>query len=663
MEANRLTGILIQRRDNEDAETDRNHLFKLSSSGVSVVARLCVLFSSALKDGHPSRLVLVRPTSAGSPSLSMRTAIQKIFVYLHRFSGANEPGNGPRPSRPQRVRRHEDEEKLQHCSPFGAAAPCQGSVPLVAALPCRVHPWLLLFLLSSSSLAQSPVVNRTQPLALAPGKTTALTLIGERLVPGGTLWTSFKARIADAESLESASTFNITLSSNVPPGIGALQLANSNGVSNVRLVMIDSLQSLVDTGTNTSAANAQSLPFSTAVDGHCDELESHFYRIQLGHKQRVVIEVVANRIGSLLDPFLRVLDVTGHELATVDDTPGCGADGRIEFTASRAGAYLIEVRDTRYTGGPNFFYRLRLGGFAAEPWRFLALATPLAGPTPNAPPVHIERETEVKTSQSPKPSQRKRTQSSRTESKNLLTPAAADVIQPPVLIQGHFDFPGDQDVFEFAAQKDERWIIHGRTRSLGAPCDLYLRLEKPDGSRIAEADATGADEGNLTNKITETGSVHLVVEELNHSGGSGFDYQIEITPYDPGFTLNVGTNSIEAAPGGTFELKVNAARRDFDGPITLSLAGLGEGFSMTNHVITEKQPSITTVVTLSATLKPGRLVHFAVVGSAEAGSQRIESRASTLPSLKGEFPQMLYPPRELDGLIWLGVKSESVAPK
>ena len=514
---------------------------------------------------------------------------------------------------------------------------------------------LLFSILYGTSFAQSPVLNRSEPLALAPGKTTALALLGERLVPDGTLWISFPAQFITNNSSDHASTFRVTLGPNVPSGIGALQLVNSNGVSNFRLVLVDPLPSLVDVRTNTMTTNAQALPLPTAVDGYCAELESHFYRIHLDRKQRVAIEVVANQIGSLLDPFLRVLDIHGHELGSVDDTPGCGADGYMEFIAPKAGVYMIEVRDTRYAGGPNFFFHLRVGNIAVKPWRFLPLAEPLPGPTADALPIYRTPGSETNTRR-PKEGERQHGVQSRDGSNSPRTPEVADIVQPPILIQGRFDFPGRRDVFEFPTKKDERWIIRGRTRSLGSPCDLYLRLEKPDGSRIIESDATGADEGGLTNKFAETGTARLVVEELNRGGGPGFDYQIEIIPFEPGFSLTVATNTVSVPPGESFELKVSAVRRDFDGAITLSLAGPVEGCSLTNNVIAEKQKETTMKVTAPVTSTAGTLLNFAIVGVGRISERRIEVRASTMAVLKDQFPQMLLPSRELDGSISLGVK-------
>src|SRR5690606_26093853 len=59
--------------------------------------------------------------------------------------------------------------------------------------------------------------------------------------------------------------------------------------------------------------------------------------------------------------------------------------------------------------------------------------------------------------------------------------------QLPGALNGRLDQPGDRDYFKFHARKGQRLHCVGRTRELGSPCDLYLRLLKPDGAQIAVA--------------------------------------------------------------------------------------------------------------------------------------------------------------------------------
>ena len=243
------------------------------------------------------------------------------------------------------------------------------------------------------------------------------------------------------------------------------------------------------------------------------------------------------------------------------------------------------------------------------------------------------------------------------EPNNSLTNAAR--INIPILIHGRFIKPKDRDFYELSLEKDQRLVFEGRTRSFGSPCDLFLRLYKADGTQLAEANVTGADEGNMTNTFTATGTYYLMVEELNLRGGPDFDYKVEITPYRAGFALNVDTNRVEAAPDGSSEIKVTCVRRDYEGPISLTLTDSGKRFEITNNIVPAKTNQIQLRITLPAELKPGEILNFGILGEARIGETNFQTRASTLPALRKEFPSMLYPPRELDGLIGLGVKVPS----
>src|SRR5262249_43487921 len=147
--------------------------------------------------------------------------------------------------------------------------------------------------------------------------------------------------------------------------------------------------------TNHSLATAPQITMPCARNGVCEELRSDFYQIRAGKGQRLSIEVVAQRTGSPLDPFLRLLDDHSLELAATDDTPGLGADARLEFRCPKTGDYFIEVRDTRYAGGPGHAYLLRLGKPLPAPLPFLAgpdLARCTAASVVSAPVPVPERE-------------------------------------------------------------------------------------------------------------------------------------------------------------------------------------------------------------------------------------------------------------------------------
>src|SRR6185369_10819380 len=83
--------------------------------------------------------------------------------------------------------------------------------------------------------------------------------------------------------------------------------------------------------------------------------------------ERLSFEVMAQRLGSSLDPLVRLLDATGRELFFCEDTPGAGVDCRFSYRFPSNGHYVIELRVTRYDGGRAYRYRLRIGDFPLDP--------------------------------------------------------------------------------------------------------------------------------------------------------------------------------------------------------------------------------------------------------------------------------------------------------
>src|SRR5207247_1077584 len=232
----------------------------------------------------------------------------------------------------------------------------------------------------------------------------------------------------------------------------------------------------------------------------------------------VAIEVVAARVGSLLDPVVRLLDGAGGELAYCDDAPGIGPDARLSYTFAAPGKYFLELRDTRYEGGPKHRYRVRVAAVPLPPIPFRPLTSA----------AWLRKEAD------------ELTQWHEIEPNDVMTNATP--IAFPGAVQGQFARPKDRDFYQFTVPKGQKLVFQGKTRSLGSPCDLFMQLYKADGTQLAEANPAAADEGNLTNTFAEAGIYRLMVEELNRAGGPEFIYRVEVRPFQPGFALSVDTD-------------------------------------------------------------------------------------------------------------------------
>jgi hypothetical protein len=489
--------------------------------------------------------------------------------------------------------------------------------------------------LAGRTFAAEPIVSQLQPCAAVPGAVTEITFKGEHLSGATELWTSFPC---EKVLKEPTPVFTLKIPKTLPPGLGAIRLVTTNGVSRPRLFLLDPIPTGATRPTNDEAGISQRLTAPGALEGVCGDVRSDVYKIAAYRGAHVVIEVVAQRLGSPLDPLLRLLDIHGHELAATDDTPELGSDARLDFRCPKTGDYLVEIRDTRYAGGPQHQYRLRLGQPLPAPLAFLSspeadrltsLSEPLA--------TVVEREPND-------------------------GPSQAQPVTLPVEVAGGFAEPGDRDNYEFHAEKGDRLLFRGRTRSLGSPCDLFLEVLKADGTKVAEANASGADEGLLTNRFDQAGTYHLRVEELNHRGGRNLFYRLAMQRLTAGFTLSVETEHVSVPPGESFEIAVQAQRRDYNGPITLRLAGFEPNFVATNSIIAEKSTTANLKVTIPPGLALGQLRHFTIAGVATIGGRTVTELASTLPALRALFPDMRYPPRELDGLIALGIAASKSTP-
>jgi len=220
----------------------------------------------------------------------------------------------------------------------------------------------------STALA-APDIRVQAPHALRPGVAAVLQLQGSSLSGTRALWTSWTG-VMDRQDGEGWDCRDdgvkvpVFVPAHLPPGIEAVRVLTTNGVSNLAWIWIDGLREakLADDG----ARKRESAPLlhpPVAVHDTFVEGAVRQYSIRMNGGQRMGIEVVAQRMGSPSDPVLRVLNERGDECAYINDTPGLGSDCALEFEAPATGTYRIEVRDGEYAGGGNLTFRLRLGAF------------------------------------------------------------------------------------------------------------------------------------------------------------------------------------------------------------------------------------------------------------------------------------------------------------
>lgn len=532
--------------------------------------------------------------------------------------------------------------------------------------------------------AQIPSINGTSPQAVLPGQTVAVKVRGGNLVGVGQVWSSFPAEAPLAADVpnngknaaEVVIAFKVP--ADAPVGVHGIRVANGTGISNLWLMMVDDLASVAQVKPNAAPAQAQAVTLPIAVDGNVDSLTRNYYKVTVTAGQTLSFEVVSRRLGSALDPMLRIIDMQGRELAYSDDAPGLGGDSRLTHTFKDAGEYLVEVRDIRFQGGGNFVYRLRIGDFPCvttpypmgikkgAPAQLAFAGSRLDG----APPVTVNIPNENPVNWVNVGVKLPNGTASGFGSLSVGAGDEALEVEPndeqPMAtrvnlgasINGRFDKPGDVDRYIFTAKMGQRFLFSGVTRQQGSPSDLFIRVLKADGAQVAAADDNGPNEGVVDFNTPADGDYTLVVEELVKRGGPDFAYRINVEPFQAGFDLGVSTDTLNVPLQGVSTITVTAVRRGYDGPIELSLADAPAGVVSTGALIGPGQVTAVMTILNGGTAPDGKIYGVKIQGKAKIGEAEYVATATATGAQKAAFAATPLPPQVVSRAIALGTNPQ-----
>ena len=530
-----------------------------------------------------------------------------------------------------------------------------------------------------------PSLSHSSPAAVRPGVTVELTLHGEALRDPLRVWTSFPADVqlapvsGDADKVKSRSC-KITPDDDVPVGLGGIVVASPAGASDIHFVLIDDLAGVTDNGDNHSADQAQPIELPVAIDGVADGSQSDRYRFKGTKNQRVSVDVFAARLGTPLDPVVRLIGPDGREVRLADDDPSLGADARFSCRLPEGGEYRLTIHDNRYRSGGR--YRLRIGdiplvsatypmGIRRGSTRRITFVGPaaedVAEPILHVPADHAQRRyplsgrrpggeaaapATIVVSQLPEITHREPDP----------TPAAANRVTVPVALNGRLKRDGDQDHFEFAAAKGQTLSFRSFSRSLGSPAVVFMRLLDDENRQLATSPADNPDEWSFDHKFAEKGIYRVAIEDLGRRGGPEYVYRIEIHP-SLGFDLAVkpdqNTRFHPPARQGAFVVSLQCNRRGYDGPVRLSLQPPTGDFELLNPTVPPGAKEHALVVAIAGNPEPGSVRPLRIVGRATRNRQSRAVVASNLAKRRANRPQMIYPPEWSDGLIFAAVGPRS----
>jgi hypothetical protein len=232
---------------------------------------------------------------------------------------------------------------------------------------------LVALLVLEAAAVASPVIQSARPRGARRGTTFTLTLSGTPLVPGSELVTTLPGAITrlappqDQKMPETELPFLVELRADAPVGLYPVRLKGADGISNVILVAVDDFPEVevqkAESRKERLAAGPVRVETPVVVNAALSDTERDVFRFRARAGQSLVFEVEARRLGSPLDPVLRVETSEGRELGSSDDALGLGGDSRVEVRFRADGEYRAVVHDSRFSAPEGSFYRLKVGSY------------------------------------------------------------------------------------------------------------------------------------------------------------------------------------------------------------------------------------------------------------------------------------------------------------
>jgi hypothetical protein len=528
---------------------------------------------------------------------------------------------------------------------------------------------------------QAPTLNVAVPLGMQRGTTLDMTLNGGNLAEPTALWTSFPTKVtipSDNKNGTDQSKLLVRLEvpKEAPIGFHTIRLATTRGMSNFRIFCIDDLPQVMETDSNHSLATAQTVNIPCVIVGRADTEMTDYFKFAVKAGQRVSFEVLGRRLGSPFDPQISLHEVkTGHELpnAYSNDSPGLQTDARLTYNFKEPGEYVLSIRDVMYRGGPDFWYRLRIGDFPCATTPIPMAIKRGSKATINFTGPNVEGVAPMEVSAPSDPNVDALWIAPRganglhgwpvaltisdldeaVEQEPNNDVAHANRLPIPGAITARFLEKGDLDYFVFSGKKGQRVIIQGDSLEYYSPTLLDMVVNDAKGSQVAASNPQAAhpDDQKIDFNPPADGDYYLQVKHLTDWGGPSEVYRIKITPYQPGFNLSVGLDRFDSAPGGTVDIPIQTVtRRDYTGPIEVSVVGhpgiTGQTVINATPPPAPNQPAGRLTVSVKPDVPTGPHI-IRIQGKATINGKPVVVDADVTAAVKEQMAGLAFPPRDL----------------
>jgi hypothetical protein len=469
------------------------------------------------------------------------------------------------------------------------------------------------------------MVTRVAPAAIQRGQTTEIVISGVHNFAGAS-GMLFEGKGLSAEILgietppatpqkkrgrrDATSTVRakITASPEAHLGPRELRVVTAQGVSSIGMIVVvaEPVTAEENDKSNDELKGAQAITLPTAVAGTIGKAEDvDWYAFDAKAGERVTFSLWGNRLEDKihdlqthLDPILVLCDAQGRELAVNDNQ--LFADPLLSYAFKDAGRYYLQIRDTTYSGNPNWSYVMiaTAGPFATAAYPLtvrpgsraeltatgfnfdvkqsmgldvpkdfalgpIALALPAAeGATPPVPLAATDLPIALEAGDAASESVR------------------GQMIAVPAALNGRLEAMNDIDAYQFTAAKGKTYTFEMLARRVGSAADPVLRITDVKGRVLTEADDTFGKDPRVDWTAPNDANYVLQVTDLHSRGGEGYGYVILAREAKPDFMLSCDPDKANIGPGCRTAIFARVDRRPgFAGPIAVAFESLPPGVS------------------------------------------------------------------------------------
>jgi hypothetical protein len=414
----------------------------------------------------------------------------------------------------------------------------------------------------------------------------------------------------------------LKIAADCPLGLHDFRVRTATGITELKTFSVGALKEVAEKEPNNDFKAPQPIPMNSTVNGIADNEDVDFFVVDVKKGDRITAEVEGHRLGIAdFDPYVAIMNAKRFELGASDDAALLWRDGFSSVIAPEDGKYVIQVRESAYSGNAGCLYRLHVGNFPR------AIGVIPAGGKPGetlsvrwiGDPSGESKSTITLPATFVPNAFRLTNLGNVLEQEPNDDQAHATPFTAPMAVNGVIDKPGDVDHFVFKAQQGQVFDIHCYARRVRSILDPVMYLGKKGGGAMLGADDAVGPDSYFRFQAPETAEYVIWLVDHLQKGGPDYFYRIEVTAVAPKLTVSTNAEQIQlgsgviavAVPKGNRQaILIYGTRADFGGDLTLEAKNLPTGVSYEAPTMVASQA----VVPVLFTAKPDAPVAGGLVG-------------------------------------------------